>query len=78
MSESIKVRMTKVPDELTSREIRQLFESVLTDLAALTESHNQLLSDYNAHDHDGVTTGSATSDPVASSSATSVTLNTQA
>jgi hypothetical protein len=77
MSESINQRMAKVPDLLTSRELRQLLESVLTDLTALTASHNQLLTDYNAHVHGGVTTGSGNTANVADSSATAVTLNTQ-
>lgn len=78
MAESVNVRMAKVPDLLTSREIRALFESVQADLAALAASHNQLLTDYNAHAHGGVTTGSDTSANVADSTAVAVTLNTQA
>jgi hypothetical protein len=78
MSESINVRMVKVPDELTSREIRFLFESVLTDLAALAASHNQLLTDYNAHVHGGVTAGAANTSNVTDSTAVAVTLNTTA
>ena len=78
MAESVNVRMAKVPDLLTSREIRVLFESIREDLVALAASHNQLLTDYNAHDHGNVTNGGDTSDAVTASSATTVTLNTQA
>ena len=46
--------MVAVPDLLTSDEIRQLFNSVLTDLAALRTA-------LNAHTHGGITTGSGTS-----------------
>lgn len=76
MPESINVRMVKVPDELTSREIRFLFQSILTDLTALTASYNQLLSDYNVHVHGGVTVGAGNTANVADSTATAVTLNT--
>ena len=48
MSESINVRMAKVPDLLTSRELRPLLESMLTDIAALQAAVNQLRTDYNA------------------------------
>lgn len=78
MTESVNVRMAKVPDLLTSREIRALFESILTDLEALKTSHNQLLSDYNAHVHGGVTAGAANTSNVADSTAAAVTLNTSA
>lgn len=54
MPESIKVRMAQVPDELTSREIRALFDTILTDLAALRTA-------VNTHTHGGVTTGAGTS-----------------
>ena len=54
MAESINQRMVAVPDLLTSDEIRQLFNSVLTDLAALRTA-------LNAHTHGGITTGSGTS-----------------
>ena len=46
--------MAAVPDLLTSDEIRQLLNSVLTDLAALRTA-------LNAHTHGGITTGSGTS-----------------
>ena len=78
MPESINVRMVKVPDELTSREIRFLFQSILTDLTALTTSYNQLLTDYNAHVHGGVTVGAANTANVADSTAAAVTLTTTA
>jgi hypothetical protein len=77
MAESINVRMAKVPDLLTSRELRALFESLREDLVALAASHNQLLADYNAHAHGGVTAGGDTSSDVANSTAAAVTLNTQ-
>ena len=48
MSESINVRMAKLPDILTSRELRPLLESVLTDLESLKTTVNQLRTDYNA------------------------------
>jgi hypothetical protein len=67
MSESINVRMAKVPDELTSREIRFLLQSILTDLAAIAVA-------VNTHTHDGVTVGSGTSD--AANANTVGTLNT--
>ena len=54
MAESINQRMAAVPDLLTSDEIRQLLNSVLTDLAALRIA-------LNAHTHGGITTGSGTS-----------------
>jgi hypothetical protein len=54
MTESINQRMVAVPDLLTSDEIRQLLNSVLTDLAALRTA-------LNAHTHGGITTGAGTS-----------------
>lgn len=54
MAESINTRLAKVPDELTSRELRFLLQSILTDLAALQAAHN-------AHTHGGVTAGAGTS-----------------
>jgi hypothetical protein len=68
MSESINVRMAKVPDLLTSRELRPLLESILTDLAAIKTA-------VNTHTHDGVTVGSGTSG--AANANTVGTLNTQ-
>lgn len=47
MSESINVRMAKVPDLLTSRELRPLLVSILTDLEAMKTSLNQLIDDYD-------------------------------
>lgn len=78
MAESINVRINKVPDLLTSRELRALLNSVLEDLTALKTSHNQLLSDYNAHVHGGVTVGAGNTSNVADSTAAAVTLNTLA
>ena len=67
MSESINLRMVKVPDELTSREIRQLFNSILTDLAALRTG-------LSTHTHGGITTGAGTSG--VANAGTVTTLNT--
>jgi hypothetical protein len=47
MSESIDQRMAKVPDLLTSREIRPLLVAILTDISALATSLNQLIDDYD-------------------------------
>jgi hypothetical protein len=47
MSESINQRMAKVPDLLTSRELRPLLVSILTDLEAIKTSLNQLIDDYD-------------------------------
>lgn len=69
MSESINQRMSKVPDLLTSREIKALFESILTDIEALKTA-------VNAHTHDGVTTGSGSTG--AADAGTVGDLNTQA
>lgn len=52
MSESINVRMAKVPDLLTSRELRPLLQSILTDIEAIKTA-------MNSHTHDGVTAGAA-------------------
>jgi len=67
MAESINQRMAAVPDLLTSDEIRQLLNSVLTDLAALRTA-------LNAHTHGGSTTCSGTSG--AANASTMGTLNT--
>lgn len=48
MTESVKQRMPKVPDILTSREIEPLLAAMQTDIAALAASLNQLRTDYNA------------------------------
>lgn len=69
MSESIKERMAKVPDLLTSREIRALFDAILADLDAIKTA-------VNTHTHDGVTAGSASTG--AADANTVGTLNTQA
>lgn len=47
MSESIKVRTAKIPDLLTSRELRPLLVSMLADISALAASLNQLIDDYD-------------------------------
>lgn len=69
MSESINVRMAKVPDLLTSREVRALFVAILADLDAIKTA-------VNTHTHDGVTVGSGTSG--AADANTVGTLNTAA
>lgn len=69
MSESINQRMAKVPDLLTSREIRALFDAILADLEAIKTA-------VNTHTHDGITAGAATSG--AADANTVGTLNTQA
>lgn len=48
MAESIKQRMPKIPDILTSRELTPLLEAMQADIAALSTSLNQLRTDYNA------------------------------
>lgn len=48
MAESVKVRVGKIPDLLTARELQQLLAAVQADLAALTATVNQLRTDYNA------------------------------
>lgn len=69
MAESINTRMVKVPDELTSREIRTLLQSILTDLAAIKTA-------INTHTHSGVTAGAASTG--AANANTMGTLNTTA
>ena len=48
MTESIKQRMPKIPDLLTSRELTPLLQAMQADIAALSTSLNQLRTDYNA------------------------------
>jgi len=48
MPESVKIRIGKIPDLLTARELQQLLTSVQTDLTSLTTQFNQLRTDYNA------------------------------
>jgi hypothetical protein len=64
MSESVKIRVGKIPDLLTARELQQLLTSVQEDLAAITAQFNQLRTDYNA--------------ATTPTTATAVTLNTTA
>ena len=64
MSESVKVRVGKIPDLLTARELQQLLASVQEDLAAITAQFNQLRTDYDA--------------ATVPTTATAVTLNTTA
>ena len=47
MAESIKQRMPKIPDLLTSRELTPLLQAMQADIAALSTSLNQLRTDYN-------------------------------
>jgi hypothetical protein len=48
MAESIKQRMPKIPDILTSRELTPLLQAMQADIAALSTSLNQLRTDYDA------------------------------
>jgi hypothetical protein len=48
MAESIKQRMPKIPDILTSRELTPLLQAMQADIAALSASLNQLRTDYDA------------------------------
>jgi hypothetical protein len=48
MSESVTIRVGKIPDLLTARELQQLLISMQADLASLTAQFNQLRTDYNA------------------------------
>jgi len=48
MTESIKQRMPKIPDLLTSRELTPLLQAMQADIAALSTSLNQLRTDYDA------------------------------
>ena len=48
MPESIKQRMPKIPDILTSSELTPLLQAMQADIAALSTSLNQLRTDYNA------------------------------
>lgn len=78
MTQSINARINRLADGIDRQELAQLLTSVLTDLTALKTSHNQLLADYNAHVHGGVTAGVADTSNVADSTAVAVTLNTVA
>ncbi len=73
MSESIKQRVTKVPDELTSRELRPLLEAILLDITALATSLNTLRTNYNAHVHSGVTTGAGSTGTTTATTSLAVT-----
>ena len=78
MTQSINARINRLADGIDRQELAQLLASVLTDLTALAASHNQLLADYNAHVHGGVTAGAANTSNVTDSTAVAVTLNTVA
>lgn len=67
MSESINARINRLADGIDRQELQPLLASVLTDLAAITTSLNQLITDYNAN-----------ANIVTDTTATAVTLNTQA
>jgi hypothetical protein len=67
MSESINARVNRLADGIDRQELQPLLASILTDLAALTTSLNQLITDYNAN-----------ANIVTDTTATAVTLNTQA
>jgi hypothetical protein len=73
MSASIKSRTVKIPDELTSRELRPLLEAILIDITALSASVNALRTDYNAHVHGGVTVGAGDTGTTTATTATAVT-----
>lgn len=86
MAESVNVRMAKVPDELTSREIRALFQSVLDDLIDVRTQFNQLRTDHNTlaaqysqlrTDYNAATTPT-TATAVSATTAVAVALNTTA
>ena len=64
MAESVKIRVGKIPDILTARELQHRLTSVKADLASLTAQLNQLRTDYNAS--------------TVPTTATAVTLNTTA
>ena len=78
MTQSINARINRLADGIDRQELQQLLSSILTDLTSLKTSFNQLLSDYNAHVHGGVTAGAADTSNVADSTAAAVTLNTVA
>lgn len=49
MAESIKQRLAKISDKSEAKELRALFNAVLTDNAALRAQLAQLITDYNAN-----------------------------
>ena len=73
MSESIKARTVKIPDELTSRELRPLLEAILMDINALSSSLNTLRTNYNAHVHTGVTVGAGSTGTTTATTSLAVT-----
>lgn len=78
MTESINARINRLADGIDRQELQQLLSSILTDLTALAASHNQLITDFDAHVHGGVTAGAADTDPTTATTADSVALNTVA
>ncbi len=67
MSESINARVNRLADGIDRQELQPLLASILTDLTALATQFNQLRTDYNAN-----------ANIVTDTTATAVTLNTQA
>ena len=78
MTQSINARINRLADGIDRQELAQLLTSVLTDLTALAASLNQLITDFDAHVHGGVTTGSDDSAAPTATTAAEVTLNTVA
>ena len=67
MSESINARINRLADGVDRQELQPLLASILTDLTSLATQFNQLRTDYNAN-----------ANIVTDTTATAVTLNTQA
>ena len=67
MSESINARINRLADGIDRQELQPLLASILTDLQSLATQFNQLRTDYNAN-----------ANIVTDTTATAVTLNTQA
>ena len=78
MTQSINARINRLADGIDRQELQQLLSSILTDLTALAASHNQLITDFDAHVHGGVTAGAADTAAPAATTAAAVTLNTVA
>lgn len=78
MTQSINARINRMADGIDRQELQQLLASILTDLTALATYHNQLITDFDAHVHGGVTAGAADTDPPTATTAAEVTLNTVA
>lgn len=78
MTQSINARINRLADGIDRQELQQLLASILTDLTALATSHNQLITDFDAHVHGGVTAGAADTEAPTATTAAEVTLNTVA